>query len=150
MRVNGISRRARDIRNDKAVLTDYFVDYRGLARVRLSDNGNLYAVVLLVLAHSIGNVFEHLVKQVARSASVYRGNGDRLAIKAKLVELVKFKRRSANGIALVYTRDDRLSALFEHDGYVAVVRGKTCANVTHKYDNVSAFDSDLCLKTHLL
>ena len=65
-----VARGARDVRDDKAVLSDYLVDYRGLARVRLTDDGNLDAIVLFLLACALGELFKNSVKKIARAASV--------------------------------------------------------------------------------
>ena len=79
-----------------------------------------------------------------------RGYGNRLALKAELVEFVEFKGESSYAIALVYAGNYRLSALFEHNSDISVICGKTGSDVAHKDYNVCALDSNLRLKTHLL
>ena len=93
---------------------------------------------------------DNRVKKVTASRAVNRGDGYRLVLKSKLVEFIKLKGGLANLVALVDAGNDRLSALLEHCGDIAVVGGKSRAHVAHENNNVGGVDCKLSLKTHLL
>ena len=150
LRINCIARCARNVGNDKTFFANQTVDDRRLARIRLADNGYLNAVVLLHSVLPIVKITQTSVKKVTRAASVNGRNANGVFLKAKFVEFVEFHRQSANAVALVDAGNDRLTALFQHNGNVAVIGSETRANVTHKDDNVGGVDCHLRLLTHLL
>ena len=71
MRIHRVSRCSRDIRNYKSLRAYELIDYRGLARVRLADNGNLDAVVILIVIIPISDRVNDRVEYIARAASVH-------------------------------------------------------------------------------
>ena len=150
LRVNCVTRGARNVRNDKTLLTDQAIDNRGFARIRLTDNGNLNAIVLFHRVLPIVKITQTSIEKVTRAAAVNGRNANRVFLKAKLVELIKLHRQSTNAIALVDAGNNRLAALLEHHRNVAVIGGQPCANVTHKDDHVGGVDRHLRLLTHLL
>ena len=144
-----VSRGSRDIRNNKPLLTEHAVYYRGFSRVRLTDNSNLYGIVILFLIVPFSDSLNARVKKFSRARAVNGGYRNRLTLESKLVELVKLVGKLAYAVALVDAGYYRLSALFQHYRNVLVRCGKACSYVTHKHDNVCVLDSHLRLKLHL-
>ena len=111
--VGGVAGRARDLRNDGAFLPGDAVDERGLADIRLADDGNRNAVSLLPREAGKINFCADCVEKVAGAVAVHRRDGDGVA-QPQIVELIELGRRIAHPVALVDTEHQRLLALEEH------------------------------------
>ena len=147
--VDGVAGRSGDVRDDRALLADHAVDDRGFAGIRLSDDGDVDPAVVILLFALLGEVRVYGVEQIACAKAVQRRDGDGIGIKAKLVELVKLGRRLADLVGLVDGDDDRLAALFEHRGDLAIVRDKSRLGVNEEDDDVGRLKRYLGLKAHL-
>ena len=69
--VDRVTRGARDVGHDTALGRGYFIDERGLARVRLADNRDIHRVLAFLLFVGEGQVLIHRVEQIARAVAVY-------------------------------------------------------------------------------
>ena len=78
-RVHGVARCAGHIRDDDAVFAEHEIDERGLADVRLADDGDADEIVLF-LAFFLGReVFDAGVEHFVRAVTVDRRKRDRVA-----------------------------------------------------------------------
>ena len=147
--IHRVTRGACDVGNDQTVFADELVDDGGFSRIGLSDDGDVNAVVLLLLRVPLTECVDAGIQQISRSASVDGGNADGIHIKAQLVELIEFHGRPSYAVTLVDAGDDGLSALFEHNGDVAVAGGQSRSDVAHKDDDVCRVNGKLSLHAHL-
>jgi len=146
--INRIARGSGNRRYYKAILTENIIYYRTFSGIRLSYDRNADRIVFFCLC-----IFRtklcNTVKKVSRTASVYRRYRYRLTIDSKLVKLIVFHRKRANTVNLVYTKNERLTALHKHRCNIPVVCGNACRNIGHKYDNIGGINSRLCLSAHI-
>ena len=148
--VDSVSCSACDVGNDNSLLAAHTVDDRGLARVGLTDNGNVdhSLVELLILGEYA--LLDNRVEKVARTRAVKGRDSDGLAIKSELVELVELVGHLTYTVNLVYRDNDGLTRLFKHNGDVSVICDESRSDIAYKHDNVCGSDSYLRLSSHLL
>ena len=137
-----------NVGDDGALLAGYLVDERGLSDVRLADDGYFDGVSVVFVRLLRREVLENGFQEVTGAVSVHGGNRYRVA-ETEVVELVYFRRRSADAVHLVYGEDYRLAALYQHGGYVAVVGGDSGGDIGDEYDCVGALHCEHCLLPHL-
>ena len=145
--VHGVARRARHVGDDDALLAEDAVQKRGLAHVRLADDGDLDAVVLPLLLVGLGEILEALVQQIAGAVPVHGGDGDRVA-EAERVKFIHAHVGRAGGVGLVDGQYHGLLRAQQHVRHVLVRRGHAGAQVGHQHDDRRRVDRDLRLLAH--
>ena len=112
-RIDGVTRGARHIRDDGAVVVGEAVGERGLARIRAADDGDVddVLVVFFILEAAIdfAQVIDYLVEQIARAMTVRGGDGERVA-QAQLIEFPQLI-ELVGGVELVDREQNRLGSL---------------------------------------
>ena len=66
-------------------------------------------------------------------------------VKPELIELIKFRRRSADRVNLIYAQYNRLAAFSEHSGDFSVVSSDAGAYVGKKNNNIGVTNGYICL-----
>ena len=77
--VDGVARRACDVRDDHALLAEDAVEQAGLADIRLADDGDVDDLALVLLLRLLRQVRHAPVEQIARAVAVDGGHLDRVA-----------------------------------------------------------------------
>ncbi len=93
----------------------------GFADDRHTDG---FGVVLLFLL--FGKQFENGVQKVACAVTVHGRNGNRVA-ESEIIKLIKFCGRFTDGITLVDTQHNRLTAFLQHGCHFVVSGDYACA-----------------------
>ena len=70
--VDCVARGARDVADHYALLTQYAVDYGGLAHVRAAYHGDFYRVVVLFIGAGLRHFLNDFLQQIAEVHQVYR------------------------------------------------------------------------------
>ena len=145
--VHRVARRARHVADNEPLFTENTVDKRGLANVGLADNGDLDAVLLLVLVVLIGKFTQAGVKQIAGAVAVNRRYGDRVA-KSQGVKLIHSGVGGAGGVRLVDGKHNRLLRALKHTGDLVIRRRNAGAQVRDQHDDRRGVNGYLRLFTH--
>ena len=147
--IDGVTRRARNVRDDQTVGAENAVDHRGFPGVRFTDDGDADDVVVLLGRRHLREIGDHAVEQVARAGAVQGGERDGILFQSEFVKLIIFKRQVAGAVNLVDAGDDGFAALREHNGNLAIVGGQPRAHVADENDNVRRINGNLRLRAHL-
>ena len=168
-RVDAVPGRARDVRDQVAVLAEEPVDQRRLANVRPADhrhsdrpgdrlvlfdggiNGDLFGSVGADLHRRPfrhGQQLDDHLLEVADVAPVGRADRDG-ALHAELVELTD-QRLLLVAVDLVHRGDHRLAAAAQALGEVAVFGKQACTPVEHEDHHLGFIDGELGLVHHPL
>ena len=88
------------IGNDNTFLSGDAVDQRGLAHVRLTDNGNLDVILVVILRILLRQVFIEGIQHIAGAVAMCRRNGIGIA-DSQIIELIEFHRRFTDFITFI-------------------------------------------------
>ena len=140
--VDCVARRACDVRNDDAVVSQKFVDKAAFPRVRFPDDCDFQRFFLFFRLVLPGK-FHDFVQHVAKTFRLSSGNPDRLAESqlVKVVQQVLFV-----VIQLVHDKQNRLATFAKVCRDFVVFVREPRLSVKHKYDDVGGFDSNLRLR----
>src|SRR5262245_27626136 len=128
--VYGVARRARDVRNDHALLPEQFVDQRRFADVRTPDDRDVDLAPFALGDLDRGQPFDHRVEQVAHAHAVFGGNREHVFVP----EAVKFASEIGDlrGIDLVRGDEDRLVQRPQPPRQFLIDRSYPLARVDHE------------------
>ena len=145
--VDGVARRAGNIGDDHAFLAEDTVEQARLADIRLSDDGDLDDVLVILVLVIFRERVHARIEQVARAVSVHRRDLDRVT-ETERVKLIRVRVHAAGLVTFVDRQYHRLFRLFEHRGDLRVRRGQPDRYVHDHDDDVRRFDGDLRLTAH--
>ena len=105
--VHAVARRTGDVADDDALFAEDEVHERGLADVRLADDGDAGIVRVRIVRVLGREMLQAGVEQVARAMAVHGGDGDRVA-EAEGVKLIDAGIDRTGGVHLVDGQHDGL------------------------------------------
>ena len=143
--IDGVARRACNVRNDGALLAQDTVDERALARIGLSDNGDAEGVAPLFLPFFEGR--DGFVQNVADAARMLGGDTEGLP-EAERIKFKEFILRVF--VELVDDENDGLTAAAEIVRDVVIGARQPFPAVHEEEDDVGSFDGELRLRGDLL
>ena len=120
---------------------------RGLANIGLADDGNLDAVVFLVLVVILGEVLDALVQKIARAVAVDGRNGDGIT-HAELIKLIYRRVDTAGRVHFVDCEHCGLSRAQQHIRNILVGGGDTRAHIGDEDDDIRCAYGDIRLLAH--
>ena len=139
---------SRNIRHDQAVLAEQCVDQRRLPDIRFSDNGDLGPVILHLARLCLRKILQHLVKQIADSRPVRRGNRMRIA-DSKIVKLVDARLIFDKIVNLVDNQQNTLMASAQHVSNLRVRIDQSLMEIRQEKDDIGRVNRNLGLLPHL-
>ena len=145
--VDGVARRPGHVGDDHALLAEDAVEQAGFSDVRLSDDGDLDDVLVILVGVIFREGIHAGVQQVARAVAVYRRHLDRIA-ETECIELIRVRVHAAGLVALVDSQHHGLFRLFEHGGDLGVRRSQADRDVHDHDDDVRRLNGDLRLTAH--
>ena len=147
--INAVARRAGNVRDDDALLAQHAVEQAGLADVRLADQSNADALVVLFLLVCRREMLVSRIEQLAHAVAVQSGDAERLA-QTEVVELIKLRRRITRLVALVDSQHERLARAQQHGRNVLIGGSNAGAQVSDQNNDIRMRDRSLRLKAHEL
>lgn len=148
VRVDGVTRRARHVADDDAVLAEDRVDDGGFADIRAADDGDADLILILALLDLLREGRDDCVEQIAEIHRIRCRDGDRIA-EAQIVELVDVH-RALRAVNLVDREDDRLLRAAQQARDLFICRRQAGAAVDEEQDDVGLLHGQLCLLAHRL
>ena len=145
--VDAVARRTGDVADDDALFAEDEVHERGLADVRLADDGDAGVVRVRVGGVLGRKMLQAGVEQVARAVTVHGGDGDRIA-EAEGVKLIDAGIDRAGGVHLVDGQHNGLFRAQEHIGHLLIGGGHAGADLGDEHDDVGRVDGKLRLLAH--
>ena len=145
--VDAVARRAGDVADDDALFAEDEVHERGLADVRLADDGDAGVVRVRIVRILGREMLQAGIEQVARAVAVHGGHGDRVA-EAEGVKLIDAGVDRAGGVHLVDGQHNGLFRAQEHIGHFLIGGGDAGANLGDEHDDVGRVDGELRLLAH--
>ena len=145
--VDAVARRAGDVADDDALFAEDEVHERGLADVRLADDGDAGMVRVRIVRILRREVLQTGVEQVARAMAMHGGDGDRIA-EAEGVKLIDAGVDRAGGVHLVDGQHNGLFRAQEHIGHFLIGGGHAGADLGDEHDDVGRVNGELCLLAH--
>ena len=146
MRVDGVTRRARDVADDDAVFAENLVDDGRLADIRTADDGDADLVFGLVLARLLRERCDDGVEEIAEVHGVRRRNADGVA-EAEAVKLIDVH-LTLGAVDLVDGQDDGLLRRAQHVADFVISRREARTAIDDKQDDVGLLHRNLRLLAH--
>ena len=98
--INGVPGRSRDRGDDDSLLTQQTVDNGRLARVRLTDDRNLRALILFFLFLRLREMFHHFIQQISQTQLARCRDWYRVA-QTQIIELINVGHKLFKAVHLI-------------------------------------------------
>ena len=146
--IDGVARRAGDVRNDQSLIADEPIDQGAFAHIRLAHDGDTRLLrrldgLFLRRLRIVGKIGQHLVHQIF-DAHLFLGGDHIELLGAKLVELGGVELRLL-AFDFVDGVEDGLVDLAQALGDVLVLGHQALANIHQEDDDVRLFDGEVDL-----
>ena len=148
LRIDRVTGRSGNVGDDHAVLAQQLIDHGALSDIRLTDEGDLDGIILVLFCRLNREVPDHLIEHVADAELVHRRYTERIT-EPQIIELVNIVTELLEAVDLIHTENDRLSGLPEHIRHLVVRIDETGTNIHDENDDICRIDRQLCLCTHL-
>ena len=148
LRIDRVTGRAGNVGDDHAVLAQQLIDHGALSDIRLTDEGDLHRIILVLFCRLDREVPDHLIEHVTDTELVYRGYTERIA-EPQIIELIDIISELLEAVDLIDAENDRLSGLPEHIRHLIVCIDETGTHIHDENDDIRRIDCQLRLRTHL-
>ena len=146
--INRIARGSRNVGDNHTVLLCQLVNEGGLADIRLTDDRNLRALVLLLVLRIVREVLDHFIQHISKSQHGCRRDRKRIA-DAEIVELIHIRHELLKAVHFVDHKHDRLAGASEHICHLGIRILQSLSDIREENNHVRRRNGNLRLLSHL-
>ena len=133
--INRITGGSGNVGYDHAVLSKEVIYKGGFTYVRLSYNGDLRNIGILILACILWEILGYFVQHISKSLTVGCRNGKWLS-DSKIIEFINIHHVFLDTVYFIYNQNNRFLASAQHIRYFCIRIHKSLLHICNKHDHV--------------